>query len=155
MGNNTAAIIILGILAVTGLGLSAYMFVSYEIFGAGDINGSDGFNGIDGEDGLDGEDGTILVALWEDLDKNIDTPPFTEDYNFLLEYLDNQTINPNYVTVGATNFTLTTPGFYKITVSVFLSDLETGERYWIQLIENGLLEKCLIISTAMVQYIIM
>ena len=119
MSKSSIGIALIGILAVIGFGLSGFMF----LFPASDK-------------------GLILVGFWEDLDKNTSYSPYNEDYDWLLEYDNNQILNPSYISMsnGDTRFTLLQPGYYKISLSLFFGSMETiilGHVYYVMLQKNG------------------
>ncbi len=140
MGNNKGAIVILGVLAVAGLFFSAYMFISYEILDLAGANGEDGTNGIDGTDGTDG---TIIVALWDDLDKNTTNPTtHTLDYDYLFQFEDIEYSDSSYITLNsATSFFLTQPGLYKVSLKCVFSGIAPDQQYAIQMVISGSLIK--------------
>jgi hypothetical protein len=123
-GGNTGAVIFLAIIAVAGLGLSGYMFISDQFFG--------------------GDESTFpgdlrLVAIWDDLDENLTNNPLhSTSSNWLIAFDDEMYLDTNYVsTVNNTAFYLSVPGIYKINLDVILYEAEQiSSTYWIYMVRN-------------------
>ena len=110
-GNKTGAIVILAILALGGLGLSAYMFIEDQFLGG---------NEYVPDHEHDYEDKSYkLVGLWDELDGVGD--------NFNISFSHNITAENEYVTLtGGTTFNLTQQGWYKFTIRV-LNKKDVGQ----------------------------
>jgi hypothetical protein len=120
MSDRSIGTIILGIIAIAGLGLSGFMFIKDNIlFPVSDT-------------------GLVLVGLWDDLDRNTDYASYNTNSTWLIEFRDSLLNNSNYVTVSRNNtrFVLS-PGLYKITLSFIFSSMAQGEGYAISLIRTG------------------
>ena len=121
MSNNKGAVVFLAILALAGLGLSGYMFVNDAFLG-----------------GSSQEQGTMkLVALWDDLDENTDSPLHNNDQDFLIEFYRLKYLDSDYVTVvNDTCFKLAL-GLYKVNLNVLLYLVQMDETFWIHLNANN------------------
>ena len=127
MSDRSTGTIVLGIIAIAGLGLSGFMFIKDNIlFPASDT-------------------GLVLVGLWDDLESNRDYAPDNTGSDWLIEFRNSPLNNSNYVTVSRNNtrFVLA-PGLYKITLSFRFSSLVAGEGYAISLIRTGSTEHFLV-----------
>ena len=91
------------------------------------------------------DSGLTLVGLWDDLAKNKEFAPYTTDYNWLIEFSENQFNNSNHISVSNNNtsFKLLKEGFYKITLLLLLDGVAASEVYWAYFIRNGLFDHCL------------
>ena len=121
MSDKSTGTILLGIIAIAGLGLSGFMFVKNEIvFPSSDT-------------------GLLLVGAWNDLDYNIAHAPHTEMDDYLLEFRLSLFNNSNYVSFNADNtrFVLS-PGLYKINLAIIFTGITVNETYYTQLLTNGL-----------------
>ncbi len=126
MKSSNGVTVVFAIVAIAALALSGYMFVSYEILGT------------QGSQITTEEEATTLVALWEDISKNKEIIGYNTDSQFLLEYDDNKILNPNYIDSNSSiRFGLIKPGYYKITLNVLLDNMDIGEVYYVQLLENN------------------
>ncbi len=135
MSERKGAIILLWIVAFGSLGFSGYLFVKNEIFSAPSPD-----SGVTSPDS-----GLTLVGLWDDLAKNKEFAPYTTDYNWLIEFDNNQFNISNYFEVSNNNtrFKLLKEGFYKITLLLRLDEATADEVYWAYLIRNGAFDHCL------------
>jgi len=131
MSERKGAMVLLGIITIAALGLSGYMFIKNEIIAAPGTTTQDS--------------GLILVGLWDDLAKNKEYAPYTTDYNWLIEFDNNQFNISNYIEVSNNNtrFKLLKEGFYKITLLLLLNDVNAGEVYWAYLLRNNAFDHCL------------
>ncbi|MBN1801723.1 MAG: hypothetical protein JW891_09475 [Candidatus Lokiarchaeota archaeon] len=123
MGKNNIAIVVLGILAVTGLVLSGYIFISNVILSPEEPKS---------ESDLDS--GYILVGLWDYL------YDYGDDQDFLIEFLSYQEfLNSYYITKSSnsTGFFLTKIGIYKLTLNVALNDIDPDCYYLSEVLVNG------------------
>lgn len=119
-GSNTGAVIFLAILAVAGLGLSGYMF-TMDLLSKNEEFGN-----------------LKLVALWDYLEANFDTPTHATTSNFLVAYDEQVVLDTKYVNVvNETRFLLPTSGIYKINLNVLLNPVTAGEVYWVVLLANN------------------
>lgn len=124
MSNRSFGVIVVGILAVIGVGLSGYMFIKNEMlfprFGSN----------------------LTLVGLWEDLDRNTDYPPYEINYNWLLEFSNSLLINSNYVSTSNDNtrLFLLRAGLYKISISALFDGLSSSLRYSVEILKNDVFE---------------
>ena len=121
MSERSTGVIILGILAIAGLGLSGYMFAKYEFLSPVTDNGS------------------ILVGSWEDLYRNMDYAPYDEDVDWLLELGNGQSNNSNFISCSNDNtrFTLLRTGCYKLTLHLYLANIQPDTHYYVHLLRNG------------------
>jgi len=122
MAKGTGSVIFLTIIAVAGLGLSGYMFVSDFL----------------SKDEVEVQPNMRLVALWNNLAKNkINNPSHGSDSDFLLEFSNITYLDLTYVNViNSTRFTFSIAGLYKINFNVILSDLQPSNTYWLILLRN-------------------
>ena len=131
MGERKSGMLLLGIIAIAALGFSGYMFVKNEIFAAPGTPASDS--------------GLTLVGLWDDLAKNKEYAPYDSDDTWRLEFDNNQYNDSNYISVSNnnTNFKLLKEGFYKLTLLLYLSDLDPGGTYWVYIYRNNSVNYCI------------
>ncbi|MFX1236116.1 MAG: hypothetical protein ACFE8P_00195 [Promethearchaeota archaeon] len=123
---------VIGILAILGLGISGYLLATNQYSGTSTP-----------------ESEFILVALWDDLNRNTTNPSHTDDDDFLIQFDDNIFLDPQYITVNSvTNFSLTRAGIYRITLRIIISSIELGERYVITLLKSGAYDECFWVFTA-------
>ena len=116
--------VLLGIIALAGLGLSGYMFVKDEFLSPTTPTK---------------DSGLILVGLWDDLDYNADYAPWNTTSDWLLEFSNSLFNDSNYISVsnGNTHFVLLKTGVYKITLTILLYTLDADTIYWVYLRRNG------------------
>ena len=78
------------------------------------------------------------MAYWEDLDKNM-AYSHGEQYDWLIQFLDNQYNDSRYISVtnDNTRFTLTRAGYYKLTLIACLDSVSDGYEYALKLLKNG------------------
>ncbi len=116
--------VLLGIIALAGFGLSGYMFLKYEFLSP--VSPTK-------------DSGLILVGLWNDLSKNTDFTPSNLNWDWLVEFRDSPLNDSNYISVdnGNTRFTLIQPGFYKITLKIELWNLDASDAYYVHLLKNN------------------
>ena len=119
MSDRSTGIILLGIIAIAGLGLSGFMFISDLI------------------PSPSSDTGTILVAVWDDLDWNTAYGTHTSAADWLVEFTNSPYNNSNYVTVrnDNTRFILS-PGLYKITIKMTLQSIASSSAYLVSLLKN-------------------
>jgi len=93
MSCRSAGTVLLGIIALVGLGLSGYMFLKYEFLSP--ITPTK-------------DSGLILVGFWDDLDENTDYTPWNFNDDWLVEFSDSPFNDSNYISVsnGNTRFAL-------------------------------------------------
>jgi len=130
MSERKGAMVILGIITIAALGLSGYVFYKNEIFAAPGAPSSDR--------------GLILVGLWDDLVKNKEFAPYTTDATWRIEFDNNQYNDSNYISVSNNNthFKLLKEGFYKLTLLIYVNELEPGGTYWFYLYRNNSVNHC-------------
>ena len=127
MSDRNTGTIILGIIAIAGLGLSGFMFIRDTLSSPSK------------------DTGLVLVGLWDDLDRNMGYGGHTEVYDWLIEFRDSLVNNPKYVTVtnDNTRFVLAS-GLYKISLSILFDSLVEGEYYGTILLRNGVTDTIII-----------
>jgi hypothetical protein len=130
MSERKGGMILLGIIALAALGFSGYMFIDDQFLSVAPP---------------DKDNGLILVGLWNDLAKNKDYAPYTTDTSWLLEFINNQYNDSNYISVSNDNtrFKLLKEGFYKITLLLYLNDIDSSGTYWIYLYRNTSIDYCI------------
>ena len=113
------AIIILGILSLSGFGLSGYILISNLSF-------------------IPVDDQDIVVGFWNTLDDNKDFAPYNESDSFLVEFQEQEIINNDYIKMSNsdTTFSLLKPGLYKIRCLIYLQNIDDSNSYYIRLIEG-------------------
>ena len=131
MSERKVGIILIGIIAIGALGFSGYMFFKNEIFATppGDAPP---------------DSGLTLVGLWEDLVKNKEYTPYTTDSSWLLEFYNNQYNDSNSISIDNDNtrFKLLKEGFYKLTLLVYLYNLNPASaNYWVYLYRNNSIDQ--------------
>jgi len=124
MSSRSTGTVLLGIIALAGIGLSGYMFVKYEFLSP--ITPTK-------------DSGLILVGLWDDLYSNADYAPWNTTDDWLLAFHNSPLNDSNYISVsnGNTHFVLVKTGFYKITLTILLYTLNADTTYWVYLRRNG------------------
>ncbi|MHA1457803.1 MAG: hypothetical protein ACTSR5_17830, partial [Promethearchaeota archaeon] len=127
MSERKGGIILLGIIAFAALGFSGYAFVKDEFFSV-----------------TPPDTGLILVGLWDDLATNKDYSPYNTDTSWLIEFDNNQYNDSNYISVknSNTNFKLLKEGFYKLTILLYVNDLDPSATYWFYLYRNNSINHC-------------
>ncbi len=126
MSKNTAGIIILSIISLTGLGLGGYTFIMT----------------LSPPPVVENQ-GLILVGIWDALEDNLDFAPHNLQNDWLLEFGDNKLSNPDYISVSNNNtrITLLTSGWYRIHLSVLLGGINLSSIYMITIFKDGAIEK--------------
>ncbi len=126
MSGRSAGMVLLGIIAITGLGLSGYMFLKYEFLSPTNKNS-----------------GLLLVGLWDNLNENTDYTPHDSTADFLVELKESPFNDSNYVSVsnGNTRFVLKQAGFYKITLNMLFQAIGSSYLYLVYLQRNGDVER--------------
>ena len=124
MSSRSAGMVLLGIIALAGVGMSGYMLLKYEFISPNTPSA---------------DSGLILVGLWDDLDTSMVYPPWDDADDWLLKLKDNQFNDSSYISVSNenTNFILLKPGFYKITLTLLLIHLDAGAIYFVELQRNS------------------
>ncbi len=124
MSGRSAGVILLGIIAFGGLGLSGYLFLKYEFLSP--ITPTP-------------DSGLVLVGLWEDLARNTNYAPWDLTGTWLIEFRNSPMNDSNYISVsnGNTRFVLIQEGYYKITLTCLLDNLDANAEYAINLLRNG------------------
>ncbi|MHA1878504.1 MAG: hypothetical protein ACTSUC_18840 [Promethearchaeota archaeon] len=127
MSERKGATFLLGIIAISALGLSGYMLVDNLVFST-----------------TTPDSGLTLVGLWDDLTKNKEFAPFTTDASWLIEFDNNQFNNSDYISVSNNNtsFKLLREGFYKLTLLLYVNDLDPSATYCFYLYRNNSINHC-------------
>jgi len=130
MSERKGGIILIGIIAISALGFSGYMFIKNEFI---DIPGP-----------TSPDSGLTLVGLWDDFSRNTEYPPDTTNTSWRIEFNNNQFNDSNHISVSDNNtsFKLLKEGFYKITLLLLLDSIDASATYWAYLIRNGSLYNC-------------
>lgn len=128
MSGRSASMVLLGIIALAGLGLSGYLFLKYE-----SLSPLTPTN----------DSGLILVGLWNNINMNLDYPPYDSLDDFLLEFYESPFNDSIYVSMssGNTRFVLKQAGFYKITLNLFFESISPSSIYNVYLLRNGAIER--------------
>ncbi len=128
MSGRSAGMVLLGIIAIAGIGLSGYMFLKYEFLSP--ISFAK-------------DSGLILVGLWDNLDENTDYAPYDSGDDFLLQFNERSFNDSNYISLsnGNTRFVLKQVGLYKITLNVLFQAIVASSIYFVYLRKNGNLER--------------
>ncbi len=121
MSGRSGGMILLGIIALAGLGLSGYMFLKYEFLSPTK------------------DSGLILVGLWDNLNENLDYTPHDSTSDFLVELNASPFNDSAYVSVshGNTRFVLKKAGFYKITLNILFQAIGASYLYLVYLLRNS------------------
>jgi len=124
MSGRRAGMVLLGTIALAGVGMSGYLLLKYEFMSPNTPSA---------------DSGLILVGLWDDLDTNMDYPPWNDADDWLLKLRDNQFNDSSYISVSNqnTNFVLLKPGLYKITLTLLLIHLDASAIYYVELQRNS------------------
>ena len=125
MSSRSGGMILLGIIALAGLGLSGYMFLKYEFLSPTN------------------DSGLILVGLWDNLNENLDYTPYDSTADFLVELKESPFNDSAYVSVshGNTRFVLKQAGFYKITLNIQFQAIGASYIYEVYLRRNSDIER--------------
>ena len=123
-GKSNALIIITLIIGTSGLGMSAFTMIKYEVI--------QGPQGIPGEPGLDGLNGSSYtpIAFWQAVNGS--------GSFFYLDFYSIQLNKSEFFTLteGNTAITLIKMGWYKFSIRFLLSDLSSTDDYSIHIIKN-------------------
>lgn len=124
MSGRSAGMVLLGIIALTGVFMSGYLLLKYEFISPSTPSA---------------DSGLILVGLWDDLDTNMNYPPWDDGGNWLLRLRLGRFNDSSYISVSNqnTNFRLLKPGFYKITLTLLLIHLDASAIYFVELQRNS------------------
>jgi hypothetical protein len=124
MSGRSAGVILLGLIAIGGLGLSGYLFLKYEFLSP--LTPTQ-------------DSGLVLVGMWDDLARNTDYAPWDLTGTWLIEFRNSPMNDSNYISVsnGNTRFVLIQEGYYKITLTCLLDNLDANAEYAISLLRNG------------------
>ena len=126
-GGKSAAIAILGIVAVAALGLSGYMFVNDTFLGGDEHE----------HDYTDTNTGLMPVAIWNSLYENLSVPGHASAQDYLVGLKDPELINTEYVNVfNDTHFAFVREGIYQIQFNALLDSLIADQVYWGVMLEN-------------------
>ena len=128
MSGRSASMVLLGIVAFAGLGLSGYLFLKYETLSPQTPTN---------------DSGLILVGLWNNINMNLDYPPYDSLDDFLLKFYESPFNDSIYVSMsnGNTRFVLKQSGFYKITLNLYFVSLSSSSAYYVYLRRNGAIER--------------
>lgn len=115
-GSKTGAVVILGILAVAGLGLSGYMFINDQFLGENEHT----------------HEGNELLAIWEFFGGN--------GADYYIYFQDNQLPQSEYFNMTDSNTTLNLNyrGWYRLTIRTAWTGLSVADNYYFLLTRNGL-----------------
>ena len=85
------------------------------------------------------DDGILVVGLWEDCERNMDYFPYTNSYNWLIQFSDKIIQNTQYVSMSNsdTNITLLKTGMYRITLTMLLEGIVSSNSYEVNMKMNG------------------
>ena len=85
---------------------------------------------------------TKVVGIWDAFEENQDFAPHNLQNDWLFEFRDNNLSNTDYISVSNTNtrITLLKSGWYRIHLSVMLSDIGPSSIYVITIYKNGVIE---------------
>ncbi len=95
-----------------------------------------------GQNAINGLTMTKVVGIWDAFEENQDFAPHNLQNNWLFEFRDNNLSNTDYISVSNTNtrITLLKSGWYRIHLSVMLSDIGPSSIYVITIYKNGVIE---------------
>jgi len=126
--NKKAALIIIAIIALAGLGLGGYSF--YELQKEGNLQVI-----------LIPPEGSKVVGLWTNLSRVMYGSYNTSD-NWLIGVNNTQILKSDYVALSNNNtkFTLEVTGWYKVHLSLVLVNLTLNNEYYINFNRNNKLE---------------
>ncbi len=125
--SKNAALVIITIIALAGLGLGGYSF--YKLQTEGNLQVI-----------LIPPEGSKVVGLWTNLSRAIYGSYNTTDW--LVEVNNSQILRSNYVVLSNnnTNFTMQKSGWYKVHLSLVLVNLTSNFEYYINFNRNSSLE---------------
>jgi len=125
MGKNTAGFVLLSIISISGLGLGGYSVY---------------LNLINTQ--LAEKQELKLIGLWDEFDYNTDFPPYTALSYWLLELRGNKINNSDYIAISNNNtrITLVKLGWYRIQLTMILSNINGNQSYWINVLKNGVVK---------------
>lgn len=132
MSGKSTGMILLGILAVAGLGLSGFMFFKNEIVSPPTNSGS------------------ILVGLWDFVNYNYGYAPHDETNDWLIQPMLGLYNDTRYLAFSNNNtrFTLLRDGYYKVNLNMLVISLIDGQMYNMYLLKNGVRYKTMFCLTA-------
>ena len=131
MSERKGATILLGIIAISALGFSGYMFVDDLFFSSSTPDSTP-------------DSGLILVGVWDNLVENKEYAPYDSDNSWLLEFYNNPYNNSNYISVSNNNtsFKLMKEGFYRVTLLLMWHGIDPSALYWAFLYRNNTFDHC-------------
>ncbi len=88
---------------------------------------------------LNGQDTTKVVGIWDEIDENLDYPPYNLQDNWLLEFGGNNLSITDYISISNANtrIALLKSGWYRIHLSVLLTGIDPTYYYWIIILKDG------------------
>jgi len=134
MGNSGTALGIIGIiLAAGGTGLSFFVWNGQTTLKS-DLN--------DMENNFNNLTRTIVVGIWDELDRNMDYSPHNLQNNWLTEFGDNKLFSTEHLSLSRsyTRISLLKVGWYRIHLSMMVTDLDANNNYRIYLNKDGVFE---------------
>ena len=145
MSNSGAALGIIAIILCAGVGVFAFFIWNDQNTtnsGIDDLNDQiDDLNDQINDLELDFNNSiiTMVVGIWDSLDQNMDYSPHSTSVDWFIEFQDNKLTNPEYISVsnGNTRITLLQSGWYRIHLSVALTNHFGSSFYWIYLLKDG------------------
>ncbi|MFX1366109.1 MAG: hypothetical protein ACFFCE_06720 [Promethearchaeota archaeon] len=138
MGNNGAALGIIAIILCVGVGVFVFFIWNGQNTTNSDVDDlQEQINNLESD--FNNSITTKFVGIWDDLARNMDYSPHNSSTDWLIEFQDNNLTNPEYISVSNNNtrVTLLQSGWYRIHLTIALTNHFGGSFYWIHLLKDG------------------
>ena len=91
------------------------------------------------ENNFNNQTKTIVVGLWDELHRNLDNSPHNLQNDWLIELGDNKLFSTEHLSLSHTytRVSLLKVGWYRIDLSLMLTDLAEGSNYRLYLNKDG------------------
>lgn len=131
MGNSGTALGIIGIILGAGATGFAFFMWNNQITLISDLNQM--------ENNFNNQTRTIVVGIWDELDRNLDYSPHNLQNDWLIELGDNKLFSTEHLSLSYsyTRISLLKVGWYRIDLSMMVTDLAAGSNYRMRLYKDG------------------